>query len=209
MKEERIIFPAGDLRLEGMIARTASTVERGAVVCHPHPLYGGSMFNNVVEAALDAMWRLGWATLRFNFRGVGQSEGEHSGGRGEADDAAAAVWFMAEELGLSTPRIVLAGYSFGAMAAVNAASSLPDLGTLMLIALPLRTSDADALRQLNATLVLVGGDRDNYCPPVQLQALQESIGSRAQVKIIKGADHFFGGYEAELTNALEPMLRAT
>jgi alpha/beta superfamily hydrolase len=208
MNEEQITFGSGDLTLEGMIARPTSIVERAAVVCHPHPLYGGTMFNNVVESALEAMWQLSWATLRFNFRGVGQSDGEHSGGSGEADDAAAAVRFMAAELGLNTRRIVLAGYSFGAMAAMNAASGLADLSALILIALPLRMAEPDGLKQLSAPIVLVGGDRDNYCPPASLQALHEALGPRAQLSIIHGADHFFGGYEAELADTLEPMLRA-
>src|SRR5215472_2161372 len=132
MQEVQISFSSGELRLEGVIAKPSrSTVERGAVVCHPHPLYGGSMYNNVVEAALEAMWRLGWATLRFNFRGVGRSEGEHGGGAGETDDAAAAVRFLAGELAIGPQKILLAGYSFGAMAALNAASKLTDLGALM------------------------------------------------------------------------------
>lgn len=208
MQEEPLTFSSGNLTLEAMIARPTSTLARGGVVCHPHPQYGGSMFNNVVESALEAMWRLNWATLRFNFRGVGQSQGEHSGGSGEAADAVAAVRFIAGELGLNTQRIVLAGYSFGAMTAINAASSLRDLAALILIALPLRMADADGLKQLNVPVVLAGGDSDNYCPRVQLQALYDALGSRAQMKIINGADHFFGGYEAELTDGLETMLRA-
>jgi len=209
MKEEQITFSSGELTLEGMIARPgSSTAERGAVMCHPHPLYGGSMYNNVVDAALEAMWRLGWATLRFNFRGVGQSEGEHSGGTGEADDAAAAVRFLAAELAVGSPGIVLAGYSFGAMAAMNAASKLSDLGALMLIALPIRLAEADALKQIDAPVILAAGDHDNYCPPAQLQAIGQALGSRAQLKIINGADHFFGGYEADLADALEGMLRS-
>ncbi len=208
MKEEHITFSSSELMLEAMIARPgASTVERGAVICHPHPLYGGSMYNNVVEAALEAMWRLGWATLRFNFRGVGQSEGEHSGGTGEADDAAAAVSFLAGELAVSSHKIVLAGYSFGAMAALNVASRLTDLGGLMLIALPLRMMNADALQQIKVPVILAAGDHDDYCPPVQLQVMHQALGSRAQLKIIRGADHFFGGCEAELADALEDMLR--
>jgi alpha/beta superfamily hydrolase len=208
MNEVQITFSSGELRLEGLLARDDTlNVERGAVVCHPHPLYGGSMYNNVVEAALEAMWRLGWPTLRFNFRGVGESEGEHGGGRGEADDAAAAVHFLAGELKLSPQRIVLAGYSFGAMAAMSAASKLTGLGALLLIALPLRMAQTGALKQFNPPVVLAAGDRDNYCPPAQLQMIQQALGSRAQLKIINGADHFFGGYEAELADALESMLR--
>ena len=208
MQEEPITFSSGNLMLEGMIARPTSNIARAGVVCHPHPQYGGSMFNNVVESALEAMWRLSWATLRFNFRGVGRSEGDHSGGSGEASDAAAAVQFMAAELGLNTQRIVLAGYSFGAMAAVKAASSLPDLGALILIALPLRMAGADGVERLNVPIVLAGGNRDGYCPPAELHALYDALGSRAQLRIISGADHFFGGYESELTDALEAMLRA-
>jgi uncharacterized protein len=207
MKEQQITFSSGELTLEGLIARPASKAERGAVVCHPHPLYGGAMYNNVVEAALEAMWRLGWATLRFNFRGVGESEGEHSGGIGEADDAVAAVWFLADDLALSAQRIVLAGYSFGAMAAMSAMPKLSDLGGLVLIALPLRMRETNTLQQFNAPVILVAGDRDNYCPPAQLQALHQTLGSSAQLKIITGADHFFGGYEAELAGALEVMLK--
>jgi uncharacterized protein len=207
MKEEPIRFSSAELTLEGMIARPSSKVQRGAIVCHPHPLYGGSMFNNVVESALEAMWRLGWATLRFNFRGVGQSEGEHSGGSGEADDAAAAVRFLAAELASAPQTIALAGYSFGAMAAMNAASKLPDLCGLILIALPLRIAQADGLKHLKMPIVLAAGDHDDYCPPAQLQALQQVLGSHAQLKIINGADHFFGGYETELSEGLEAMLR--
>ncbi|HJU27809.1 MAG TPA: hypothetical protein VJ718_01485, partial [Candidatus Binataceae bacterium] len=116
MKERQVTFASGDLKLEGLLAIPEdSRPARAGVVCHPHPLYGGSMYNNVVDAVLEAMWKLGWATLRFNFRGVGQSEGEHGGGAGEADDATAAVKFLGEQTGLTVSNLVLAGYSFGAM----------------------------------------------------------------------------------------------
>jgi uncharacterized protein len=207
MKEDRTSFSSAELTIEAMIAKPESTVERGAVVCHPHPLYGGSMFNNVVESALEAMWRLGWATLRFNFRGVGRSEGAHSGGSGEADDAVAAAHFLASQLALAPRTIALAGYSFGAVAAMKAASRLPDLSALILIALPLRLEAGDALKTLDVPIILASGDFDDYCPPAQLQALQQNLGSRAQSKLIEGADHFFAGYEAQLAEALEVMLR--
>ncbi|HKV54724.1 MAG TPA: alpha/beta family hydrolase [Candidatus Binataceae bacterium] len=208
MKEQPITFPSGELTLEGLIAKPESLKEaRGAVVCHPHPLYGGSMYNNVVDAALEAMWRLGWATLRFNFRGVGGSEGEHGGGAGEADDAAAAVGYLAEQSGVKAEGIVLAGYSFGAMAATNAAPGLKNLGALTLIALPIRMANTDALRRFSGPLILAAGDHDDYCPASQLQAIHEDLAGRAQLKIIQGADHFFGGYEEELADALESMLR--
>src|SRR5258708_33693766 len=98
MKELPIKFRSRELTLEGLMANPRGDAP-AAVVCHPHPMYGGSMFNNVVEAILGALWGLEYATLRFNFRGVGASEGEHDGGRGEADDAAAAMEFLLSQPG--------------------------------------------------------------------------------------------------------------
>src|SRR5271167_354933 len=93
MDEKQVSFRSGDLTLEGLLANPGGGAP-AAIVCHPHPLYGGSMYNNVVDAILEAMWPAGYATLRFNFRGVGGSEGEHDGGRGEVDDALAALAFI-------------------------------------------------------------------------------------------------------------------
>ncbi|MGC1342765.1 MAG: CocE/NonD family hydrolase, partial [Candidatus Binataceae bacterium] len=90
MTESLVTLRCDDLTLEGLLARPErSGASPGAVICHPHPMYGGSMNNNVVEAIIAAMWRRGYATLRFNFRGVGASEGEYDGGEGEAADARA------------------------------------------------------------------------------------------------------------------------
>lgn len=209
MKERQVIFSSGDLKLEGLLAMPEdSKPARAGIVCHPHPLYGGSMYNNVVDAALEAMWTLGWATLRFNFRGVGQSEGEHAGGVGEADDAAAAVKFLAETTGLPASNMTLAGYSFGAMAATAAAPGIAGLGALTLIALPLRMADTAALNGFAGPIILLAGDQDMYCPAAQLKALQQELGARAQIAIIKGADHFFGGFEEELAAVAESMLTA-
>src|SRR5271168_3068545 len=123
MQEVQVTFRSGDLTLEGLIANPGGNAP-AAVVCHPHPLYGGSMYNNVVDAVVEAMGQRNWAVLRFNFRGVGSSEGEHSGGVGEAEDAVAAAGFLAEHLGLPLKQVVVAGYSFGAMATALAAPKL-------------------------------------------------------------------------------------
>src|ERR1700683_5682971 len=121
MKEESVVIPSGQLKLEGLIARpSADRQTRAAVVCHPHPLYGGSMHNNVVEAILEAFWKLGFATLRFNFRGVGSSGGEHSGAVGEMDDAKAAMKFVLAQSGLAPASAVMAGVSVCGGRAVRA-----------------------------------------------------------------------------------------
>jgi hypothetical protein len=166
------------------------------------------MYNNVVDAVLAAMWKKEWATLRFNFRGVGESEGEHGGGAGEAADAAAALDFLTAQSGIQRDEAVLAGYSFGSIAAMTAATKLPHLGALVLVALPLKMADVGALKNFAGPIVLAAGDGDSYCPAPQLEALHKQLGSRGQLRIIEGADHFFGGFEAELADAVESMLTA-
>jgi uncharacterized protein len=207
MKEQHVTFPSGALTLEGLFAKPEGTTPvRGAVVCHPHPLYGGSMYNNVVDAVLAATWKKGWATLRFNFRGVGESEGEHGGGAGEAEDAAAAIAFLTSQPGVEREGAVLAGYSFGSVATVNASSKIKNLGGLVLVALPLKMADVRVLNDFAGPIAMAVGDGDPYCPVSQLEALHKELGSRAQIRIVEGADHLFGGFEVELADAIESML---
>lgn len=209
MKEQRVTFESGALTLEGLLAKPEGLKQvRGAVVCHPHPLYGGSMYNNVVDAVLAAMWKKEWATLRFNFRGVGDSEGEHDGGAGEAGDAAAAVAFLTAQPGVRSDGAVLAGYSFGSIAAMTAAPGIKTLGGLVLVALPIKMADTRALGNFAGPIALAAGDNDRYCPAAQLEALSRELGTRAQLRIVAGADHFFGGFEVELADAIEAMLAA-
>jgi alpha/beta superfamily hydrolase len=207
MKEERVTFKSSDLTLEGMIAYPdGAGPHRAAVVCHPHPLYGGSMYNNVVDAVLGALHARGFATLRFNFRGVGQSEGEFDNGKGEADDAIAAIHFLTAQKGVCADGSVLAGYSFGAMTAVRAAASGEEVAAIVAVALPLGMIDPSALGAITKPIVLLTGDQDSYCPANHLAALAERLGPLARLKIIPGADHFFGGREHEITAALDEAL---
>src|SRR5215510_7238151 len=109
--EEHVTFPVGDITLEGLFWTPPQTPAIGAVLCHPHPLYGGEMHNNVVSALADALQQAGVATLRFNFRGVGRSGGEHGGGEAEVEDVKAAVSYLLSRQ--AVPTVVVAGYSFG------------------------------------------------------------------------------------------------
>jgi alpha/beta superfamily hydrolase len=101
---------------------------------------------------------------------------------------------------------VLAGYSFGSIAATTAAPKLKNLGGLVLVALPLKMADGRALNNFAGPIAIAAGDGDMYCPVPQLEALHKELGSRAQLRIVEGADHFFGGYEVELADAIESML---
>jgi uncharacterized protein len=196
MSESRITFPCGDLKLEGLLTLPEGGAPGAAVVCHPHPMYGGSMYNNVVEAVLEALWRRQFATLRFNFRGVGDSEGEYDGGEGELDDVHEAVAFLAGKAGVKS--VVLAGYSFGASVSLRAGLTDPAVDRLVLVALPVAgmTGPSDSTSK---PVLLVSGDRDSYSPLEPLRTLAGRLGSRARLEILAGADHFFGGYEARLS----------
>src|ERR1700687_900261 len=192
MKELPTTFRSGELALEGLIANRGGDAP-AAVVCHPHPMYGGSMYNNVVDAILAAMWQLGYSTLRFNFRGVGASEGEHDGGRGEADDAGAAIAYLLSQPGVRKDGAVMAGYSFGATVAVAAGHEHADVSRIIAVALPLSMTEARVPDGASKPLLLVSGDRDSYSPVAALTTLQARIGKSAQLEVIKDADHFFGG----------------
>jgi len=192
--------------LEGLIANPGGGAP-AAVVCHPHPMYGGSMFNNVVDAILVAMWQLGYATLRFNFRGVGSSEGEHDGGPGEVDDSVAAMTFLLAQPGVCKEGAVMAGYSFGAMVAVSAGYERAGIARIVAVALPLAMADARIPEGASKPVLLVSGDHDSYSPVAGLKTLKSKIGDSAQLEIVAGTDHFFGGREAELSRVIAEALK--
>jgi len=203
MSESRITFPCGDLKLEGLLRLPEGEAPGAAVVCHPHPLYGGSMYNNVVEAVLETFWRRQFATLRFNFRGVGDSEGEYDGGEGELDDVREAVAFVAGKAAVKS--VTLAGYSFGASVSLRAGLTDPAVNGLVLVALPLALM-AGLSDSTSKPVLLVSGDRDSYSPVEPLQTLAGKLGSRARLEVLAGADHFFGGCEARLSELIGAAL---
>ncbi|MGB8685607.1 MAG: CocE/NonD family hydrolase [Candidatus Binatus sp.] len=207
MDEIQVTFRSGDLTLEGLLANPGGDAP-AAVVCHPHPMYGGSMFNNVVDAILAALWQLGYATLRFNFRGVGGSDGEYDGGPGEVDDAVAAMAFLLAQPGVRKSGAVMAGYSFGAMVAVSAGYERAEIARIVAVALPLAMADARIPDGASKPVLLVSGDSDSYSPVAGLRALKAKIGDSARLEIVAGTDHFFGGREAELSRVIAAALAA-
>lgn len=183
---------AAGLGLEGALA-VPPGASAGVVVCHPHPLYGGDMDSPVVTEIARACADSGLATLRFNFRGVGDSGGAWDEGRGEQDDVRAALAHLQARL----PRVALAGYSFGAMMAAAVAGAGRRLAGLALVAPPLGMrplAPLDALA-LDGPLLLLAGSADQYCPAPALTALGQTL-PKATVTVLDGTDHFFfGGVE--------------
>jgi uncharacterized protein len=207
MKEVEVTFPSGELTLEGLLANPGAD-SPAAVVCHPHPMYGGSMHNDIVQVMLFSLWKKAYATLRFNFRGVGRSDGEYDGGPGEVDDALAAATFLLAQPGVRKDGLLMAGYSFGAMVALTAGYDRADVARIVAVALPLAMADARIPAGATKPLLLVSGDADTYSPVAGLRALKDKIGDSARLEIVAGADHFFGGRADELSRALANGLKA-
>ena len=203
MPQTRITIDSSGVSLEGVLelpdSAAAESPCAAVVICHPHPLYGGSMDNNVVAAVASALRQRGIGTLMFNFRGVGRSDGA-PGDRDEAlVDARAVLAFAAGLDEVDETRVGLAGYSFGSgVAAAAAASSIP---ALALIALPVSMADEGrgALAAYENPLLLLSGSADNGSNEEGLRELAESTGGPASVEIVPGADHFWWGHETAIT----------
>lgn len=200
----RVTFASGALSLEGVLHLPETTPPPdlpaarapGVVVCHPHPLYGGDMENNVVVAACETLVARGCAALRFNFRGVGGSDGAFDDGRGEQDDLRAALNCLAEQPEVDAKRLGLIGYSFGAMVAAEVASGA--LRALGLVSPPL--SFADLRIAWGCPALVLGGDADPIAPADRLRVVAEQ--PAVELRIVPGADHSWWGFEGELGEAL-------
>jgi alpha/beta superfamily hydrolase len=189
--EEPVRIRSGSLSLEGRIALPPAAT-RAAVVCHPHPQYGGDMDNGVVIDTVGTLAARGVATLRFNFRGVGESGGSYSGTLAEVEDARAAAALLRERL--PGAPLALGGYSFGAIVALAAGHDHPDVDRLFAIALPATMFDTSAIIPSTKPKLFVIGDRDPYCPYAALESLVASLAGDNRLVKLAGADHFLAGY---------------
>lgn len=202
--EQPITIPAGAITLEGLISLPPQA-EIGAVICHPHPLYGGEMRNNVVEALVDGFRAAGFATLRFNFRGVGDSGGEHDQGNAEQDDVKSAVTYLLSRQAVKT--VVVAGYSFGSFVGLKAGAADPRVHKLVGVALPVASRDASFMASVTKPKLLITGDRDSHAPLDRIHNLAASMPEPKSLTVISGADHFFRGLEDEIASAAVRFLK--
>jgi alpha/beta superfamily hydrolase len=204
--------PAG--RLEALLNAGAENASHAAVVCHPHPLFGGTLHNKVVFHTMKALNGFGFPVLRFNFRGAGLSAGEHDGGSGEVDDVRAALDWLEREYQLP---LIFAGFSFGAAVGMRASFDDPRVQALIGVGAPVAPVAADAeeprvytfefLRDCTKPKLFVSGARDRFGPRAKLQALEASIPEPKKLVVIEGADHFFEGRLRELRDSIEGWVR--
>lgn len=201
MSEEKIFFDAEGLKIEGLLEHLPG--DRGVVVTHPHPLYGGSMHNDVVETVVRAYREREYSTLRFNFRGVGGSEGRHDRGVGEREDVGAALSYLA---GLGKTRIDLAGYSFGAWVNALGAASFEAAHRFVMVAPPLNFLDFSSLGPCSRTALVIVGSRDPFADVEAVRGMLRSWNSEACLRVIDGADHFYGARMEVLRETLAGFL---
>ncbi len=200
--------------MEALLNAGAENATHAALVCHPHPLFGGTLHNKVVFHTMKALNSFGFPVLRFNFRGAGLSQGEHNHGNGEVEDVRTALNWLDAEFQLP---LLLAGFSFGS--AVGLRAACPDARVKALIgvgvpAIPVvadteapRVYTFDFLRECVKPKLFVSGTRDQFGPRAQLEAMVASAAEPKKLVLIEAADHFFEGRLRELRETIEVWVR--
>jgi alpha/beta superfamily hydrolase len=204
--------PAG--RLEALLNTGAENATYAAVVCHPHPLFGGTLHNKVVFHTMKALNSFGFPVLRFNFRGAGLSHGEHDQGNGEVEDVRTALDWLDAEFHLP---LLFAGFSFGAAVGLRAACPDARVQALIGIGVPAIPVAADAetprvytldfLRECSKPKLFVSGARDSFGPRAKLEGLVATAAEPKKLVVIEGADHFFEGRLRELRETVESWVK--
>lgn len=200
--------------MEALLNAGAENATHAAIVCHPHPLFGGTLHNKVVFHTMKALNNFGFPVLRFNFRGTGLSEGEHAHGIGEVDDVRAALDWLDREYHLP---LLFAGFSFGAAVGLRAACADSRVRALIGVGTPVapvadkdeapRVYTFEFLHECTKPKLFVSGARDQFGPRQKLEAMVASIPEPKKLVIIEGADHFFEGRLRELREAIEHWVR--
>ena len=174
------------------------------IICHPHPQFGGSMENNVVYALRDGMQRSGYSALRFNFRGVGRSDGFYAEGAGEGRDLLIVLQYCKEK-GYS--EIVLSGYSFGAWIIASSLHQISENYPLILVSPPTGIYDFSGLEiPPDYKCLIIAGTDDYICPLRSLKSWCSSLSCELSLVTVQGTDHFYFGKEKKISDAVETFL---
>jgi len=201
--------PAG--RLEALLNTGVENATHAALVCHPHPMFGGTMHNKVVFHAMKALSSFGFPVLRFNFRGAGLSQGEHDHGIGEAHDVRTALDWLDREFHLP---LIFAGFSFGAAVGLRAACPDERVEAVIGLGVPLnpvdeRSYEFSFLKACRKPKLFVSGSRDQFATRNKLEGLVDSLPEPKRLVTIESADHFFEGRLREMRAAIETWIRET
>lgn len=208
------MYPAGNLfipaphgKLEAIYRPKNNQAERVALVLHPHPLGGGTMHNKVVFRAAKALQESGVETLRFNFRGVGQSTGEHDDGRGEYEDAAVALDYLLASQPESR-EVIIAGFSFGSIIGLRLGCRDARVHRLIAIGAPARMDNLDFLGDCAKPKLFIHGTEDAIAPLAPLESLLSALPASSNFRLVRipGAGHFFDDQAEELMHAIKSFV---
>ena len=206
MKIERLFLPRPAGKLEALLEFDATAIPKAAaIICHPHPLYGGTLHNRVVYRAAKAALQAGLPALRFNFRGVDKSEGEFADGLGERADARAALEYLSGRFpGIP---IVIMGFSFGAWVGLTVGAVDGRVQALVGLGLPTGSADWTCLRSAAKPLLIVQGTGDIFGPRAEIEALFSTLPEPKRLRWIEGTDHFFGTKLDEVQRVVRSFLQ--
>ena len=198
---KKVTFLSEDYEIEGLFNKRDQ--DKGVVVTHPHPLYGGDMYNLVVETIVHVYYQKGYSTLKFNFRGVGKSQGEYDNGIGEQKDVLAAIAFLFET---GIKQIDLAGYSFGAWVNAHAIREDAPVHNIMMVSPPVGFMDFQPISAMSDLKLVIAGSRDDIAPVDIIRKTLPVWNPDARFEVIDGADHFYGGYLGQLESVLSSSI---
>jgi alpha/beta superfamily hydrolase len=199
MSQTHVRFATSGIVLEGIFERPkGEALFPAVVVCHPHPLYGGDMYNNVVSVICQALAQESIATLRFNFRGVGRSEGDHEEGIGEQNDVSAALDLLQLSDGVDKSLLGLAGYSFGSRVAMPVALREERVRAVALVSPFLADADWQGLKTYGVPKLFICGSEDSFISPHKVKRLVGEAAPPSECEVVFGADHFWCGFESKI-----------
>lgn len=200
-----IIINGSEGRIEGRYHQSDNKQAPVVLVLHPHPLYGGTMNNKIVYRLYHTFVQNGFSTLRFNFRGVGKSQGKYDEGVGELSDAATALDWLQQQ-NPDAPTCWIAGFSFGAWIALQLLMRRPELEGFVAVSPPANLYDFSFLSPCPAAGLITQGDKDDVVSEEAVSKLAAKLGSQhgtnVEYKIIPGADHYYRGIEEDMGNAV-------
>lgn len=194
--------------LEGILkaGEKSSEAKYVGLVCHPHPLYGGTMHNKVVFKTAQTLQTLGIPALRFNFRGVGHSTGSYDEGRGEMDDVRYALEFLSRRY--PSVRALIAGFSFGSWVGLRVAATDDRVQAMIGLGVPARLFGENTLQNCHKPKLFIHGSEDDTAPYAQVQQWFEQVPAPKSLILIQGADHFFQLYLDELQRIIIEFVRS-
>ena len=199
MRQSAVSFKAKGMNFEGIVATPddVGSPAPGVVICHPHPLFGGNMDNNVVIALSFSLVEQGFATIRFNFRGVGNSDGEHSKGEKEHEEVLGAFELLKAWPSVDGRKLGLVGYSFGTSVILGNSAVQKKAKSIALVSPNIRALSDTSLKKAKTPTFIITGSRDKLVEAEGLQDNLDAFAKPPQFEVINGADHFWGGMERQ------------